>query len=121
MTDCTCQVGPGKFEGESALTYLAYYHVLHGDSDTSTFDGGNATDWFRRPFNFDAEAEAVPATKAYGYCDRCIKEALEDESFGLSVRTSPDGFVSLARYLTEKQYDAALNEAERDEEASAWQ
>ena len=115
MKSCGCQVGPGKFEGESALAYLAYLSALHGDADTSTYHGDTVVDWFRSPFNFDAEREAVFSCQAYGFCEPCVKQALEDESFGLSLRQDNNGFVYLTRYATEKEYDEALAVAEDEE------
>lgn len=110
---CECKVGPGKFEGESALTFLAYQSSLLGGADATTYDGGDMpTDWFRRPFNFDADAETVDAARAYGYCEPCIVEALTDASYGLAIRESDQGFVYSRTFDTRKEFDAALDEAE---------
>jgi len=117
MPSCSrCTVGPGKFEGESALAYFAYLSGLHGDADTTTYAHEVPKDWFRRPFNFDAEAEHVVQAQSYGYCSDCVKEALEDESFGLSLYEDSNGFVYLTRYATEAEYDKALGAAEDEED-----
>jgi hypothetical protein len=123
-TICTCKVGPGKFEGEPPLTFLAYHAMLHGDVDSITdHDFGHYVtvhDWFRRPFNFDADPDALVRATAYGYCEPCLKAACEDEeSFGLELYEDDNGFVYLNRYATEVEYDAALGKAEDQEDGNA--
>lgn len=105
---CNCHVGPGKFEGESALTFLAYQHIGNADETTG------ATDWFRRPFNFDTDG-AVENALAYGYCRQCVDEALADDSYGLSLVEDEQGFVWLTYYETSGDLDAALEAAEESE------
>lgn len=107
---CACNVGPGKFEGEPPLTFLAYHAMLHGDVDATTQSPG-ISDWFRRPFNFDADPDAIVRATAHGYCKSCIQDALDNESFGLVLTEDSNGFVYLVRYTTELKYDAALQEA----------
>jgi hypothetical protein len=101
---CGCRVGPGKFEGEPALTFLAFQHV--GNEDAST----GRTDWFRKPFNFDTGG-AVEAALAYGYCQPCINAALADDSYGLGITTDEQGFVWLDCWATQAEFDKALDNA----------
>lgn len=115
---CDCKVGPGKFEGESALTFLAYQSGLLGCSDATTYDGDRAVDWFRAPFNFDADHQTVNEARAYGYCEPCIEAALRDESKGLSLREDSQGFVYGTTFATAAAFDRALARAEADEEAN---
>lgn len=68
---CTCHVGPGKFEGESALAALAYESMMLGGADVTTYEGedGPATDWFRAPLGFDADEETVQGARDAGFCE----------------------------------------------------
>lgn len=106
---CNCNIGPGKFEGEPALTFLAY-HEGFGDASTEQ------TEWFRGPFTFSPQD--LKAALEYGYCDACIIEALTNESYGLSVYESDQGFVYLTCYGTSDDFDTALAEAEADDAAT---
>ena len=108
---CECKVGPGKFEGESALTFLAYQSMLLGCSDMSI----GTVDFFKGPLNFDADAEMVSAARAYGYCESCIAEALAERPYGMSIGEDSQGFVWGATYDTAKEYDEAVARAEEDE------
>jgi len=106
---CACKVGPGKFEGEPALAFLAYQHV--GNADTTT----GVRDWFRRPLNFDTDGADQRALD-YGYCQECVNEALADGSYGLSLVEDEQGFVWLDTYDTAEEFDAALSAAEKNEQ-----
>ena len=111
---CTCKVGPGKFEGERALIYIAWQSAMLGTSDATTGDSewGTLTDWMFAPFHFDADPETVQAAREYGYCEACIAEALADESAGLALWESEQGFVYGAAYATREEFDKALADAE---------
>jgi hypothetical protein len=112
---CDCKVGPGKFEGESALTFIGWQSALMGLADVAT--GVDETvDWFRAPFNFDADVETVKAARDYGYCEDCIREALADDSAGLSLWESSAGFVYGTTYATRDEFDKALADAEQEDE-----
>ncbi len=113
---CDCKVGPGKFEGEGVLTYLAW---LEGCSDETTGDSerGNLTDWTQRPFGWD-EGEFA-AARAYGYCDACIREAQDSPTAGIALWESEQGFVYGTTYDTLDEYESALAEAQAEDEASA--
>jgi hypothetical protein len=113
---CTCNVGPGKFEGESALTFLAYQSMLLGCSDVSTGTEEHLIDWFKGPLNFDADHETVEAAEAYGYCAACIEEAINERPYGMSLRERSDGFVYGTVYETQAEYDAAFAEAEAEDD-----
>jgi hypothetical protein len=110
IKDCTCKVGPGKFEGESALTFLAWQQVLIGGSDETV----GAYDFFKAPYNLEAGA-SVKAALDYGYCEACVK-GYDDGSYGLGVRESAQGFVNLITYATERRYLQAIEWAEAKEE-----
>ena len=116
---CDCKVGPGKFEGEGALTFLAWQSMLNGGGDTTTGDDGNVVEWFRAPFNFDADPEVVKAARGHGYCEACIAEALAEDSAGLSLWESSQGFVYGTTYVTREAFDRALDRAERADERAA--
>src|SRR3990167_5571871 len=114
---CECKVGPGKFEAESALTFLAWESMLNGGGGTTTGDDGNVVEWFLSPFNFGADPEAVEEARDYGYCEACIAEALADDSAGLSLWVSSQGFVYGTTYATREEFDKALDREERADEA----
>ena len=112
---CECKVGPGKFEGESALTFLAYQSMLNGFSDESI----GAVDFFKAPLGFDADPEAIKAAREYGYCEACIAEALAERPYGMAISEDSQGFVWGELYATAKAYDKAVSQAEAvDEEGS---
>jgi hypothetical protein len=106
---CACRVGPGKFEGEPALAFLAYQNAEGADATTGV------RDWFRRPFDFDTDG-AVARAVEYGYCRPCVDESLLDDSYGLSLVEDEQGFVWLDRYPTAGEFDAALAAAEQAEQ-----
>ena len=113
---CTCHVGPGKFEGEPALAFLAYHAAAF--SDETTYRAGTSTDWFRSPFNLDTVLEdTVQLAQAYGYCSDCVQSALEDDSYGLSLYEDLNGFVYLTRYKTEIEFDRALGRAQSEDDS----
>ena len=108
---CTCKVGPGKFEGESALTFLAYQSMLLGCSDETH----GSTDFFKGPLNFDADQETVDAARSYGYCDECIESALSERPYGMAIWESNDGFVCGVTYETQSEYEEAVAAACEEE------
>jgi hypothetical protein len=105
-----CTVGPGKFEGESALTFLAYQAMLQGGVDESI----GHVDFFKGPFA-DFKDHAGEAGD-YGYCPECIDAALADDAYGISIIEDEQGFVWLESYGTAEEFDAALAAAERAEQ-----
>jgi len=109
---CTCKVGPGKFEGEPPLTFLAWQSVLNGGSDESV----GPYEFFRRPYGFDTP-QAVQAALDYGYCAACIA-GYDNGSYGLTIEEGEQGFVYLTTYATEKRYLEAseLRAQEQEEE-----
>jgi hypothetical protein len=109
---CECKVGPGKFESESALTFLAYQSMLMGGGDESI----GAVEFFKGPLDFDADAETVEAARDYGYCEPCIAEALAERPYGMSISEDSQGFVWGTTYDSAKAYDAAVKIAEEDED-----
>lgn len=110
-----CKVGPGKFEGEGPLTFLAHQSLLLGGSDCAAA----GWDWFRAPLGFDAEPEMIKAARDYGYCDACIKEAVETHVAGIAIWESDNGFVDGRTFGTKEAFDKALAAAEdRDERAA---
>ena len=110
-----CSVGPGKFEGESALCFLAWAHSDYADCSTGSGECGTYTDWFRSPLNFDTEPHILEDARSYGYCEACIREALDCDAYGLSVREDSYGFVYLTEYATREEFDAALQAAEEED------
>lgn len=115
---CECKVGPGKFEGERTLTFLAYQSSLLGCADATTGAEDTLIDWFRAPLNFDADQETVAAARAYGYCEACIAEALASDVAGISIWERSDGFVYGTVYQTRDEFDAAIAEAEAEDETN---
>ena len=109
---CTCNVGPGKFEGESCLTFMAYQQMLLGAADITI----GRYDFFKAPFNFDADQCVVKAARAYGYCDECI--AARSAAAGLVISEDDQGFVYCTAYATEAEYDTAQQTAEEEESES---
>jgi hypothetical protein len=113
---CTCKVGPGKYEGEGALTFLAHAQAMLGNSDAFTTDeNGTSTDWLRHPLNLDADRTVVEEARKYGYCDECIAAAGQDVRGGVAVWEDTQGFVYCRVFNTAKEFDSALVEAEEDE------
>jgi hypothetical protein len=111
---CDCKVGPGKFEGEPALTYLAWQAVLDGGGDESTGETGDLTDWLAGPFEWSEDYLAT--ARDYGYCEACIRDA---QAAGIAVWESDQGFVYSALFDTAAEYEAALAEAQHDDELAA--
>lgn len=108
---CECKVGPGKFEGEPALTFMAWEQAMLGNSDSTTGED-RPVDWLRSPLNLDADASVVESARAYGYCDACIAEAGSDVGGGVAVWEDSQGFVYAEVYETRGAFDRALMAAE---------
>jgi len=113
---CECKRYPGKFEGEGALTALAYSSMMNGGADETEYDGDTPTDFFRAPFNFDADEENLVFAREEGFCEACIAEALQSEADGLALWTDSQGFVYLAEFATEQEYLDAIKTLEDAEE-----
>ena len=110
---CKCEVGPGKFEGEGALTFMAYQQMCLGNVDENV----GRYDFFKAPFNFDADREVTKAAKEYGYCDECIEEASgHGKAYGLAIYESDQGFIYCETFETEKDYDKAIAIAQEESE-----
>ena len=122
MPCAKCKRGPGKFEGESALTVMAYWHATNGNADVSGDAGqcGLSVDFFKSPLQFDADSEALDAARAEGFCGACIAQAIDDarELAGCSITEDSQGFVYLETYDSADAYNAAVVEtmSEVDEE-----
>lgn len=114
---CTCKVGPGKFEGEGALTFMAWEQSMLGAADVSTGGEGAETDWLRSPLNLDADADVVRAALDYGYCQGCVDTAGTDVHGGVAVWEDGQGFVYCRVFNTRKAFDKALDKAEAADEA----
>src|SRR5262245_35398130 len=111
---CTCHVGPGKFEGESALTFMAYQQAMLGNSDMSV----GRYDFFKAPFMFDADQSVIREAKDYGYCDECIEKHDDHSHYGMVISQDDRGFVWRTVYDTQAEYDAAVTEAEAEDSES---
>lgn len=112
---CSCKVGPGKFEGEPAVIFMAWQQAMLGNSDVSTGGeglDGPLTDWLRSPLNLDADIEVVVAAVSYGYCVECVDEAGKGIDGGVAVWEADNGFVFGCVFETRAEFDAALSEAE---------
>jgi len=116
---CTCKVGPGKFEGEGALTFMAWEQTMLGNADTTTGGEGNETDWLRSPLNLDADKDVVEAAIGYGYCQECVDEAGNGIGGGVAVWTDGNGFVYSETFDTKAEFDKALEKAEAWDAADA--
>lgn len=112
---CACKVGPGKFEGEPALTFMAHAVMLEGFSDATTGEDGDTIDWFRAPLGFDADADLSHAARAHGYCQECIEHYADDVNGGVAIWEDSNGFVYCKTFATVEEFDAALAEAEEEE------
>ena len=111
---CECKIGPGKFEGESALTFMAWEQTMLG-ADATTDSEGSLIEWLRSPLNLDADDSVVKAALAYGYCRTCVDEAGQDIGGGVAVWEDSQGFVYSATFDTHEAFDSALTEAEQDD------
>ena len=119
MTMCDCKVGPGKFEGEGAVTFMAWQQVMLGNSDCTTYDDAEQpTDWLRSPLNLDADQSVVKDALAYGYCAPCVEAAGQDIGGGVAVWEDSQGFVYCETFDTREAFDKALSEAEQAEESN---
>ncbi len=100
---CTCTVGPGKFEGESPLTALGYWHVGNGGSDA---DYGTVS-FFKAPLNFHVDQEALAFARSLGFCPACIDEDIDAglALTGVMIREDDAGFVFCRRITTQAAYD----------------
>jgi hypothetical protein len=108
MAKCTCKVGPGKFEGEGALTFLCYQLSLDGVAED---DAVGAYSFFKLPLSDVGDLQT--AAREYGYCDECIASAAaEHSSFGFYVWERDDGFVCGEVLKTEIDYEDYLAQAE---------
>lgn len=103
-----CKPGPGRFEGEGALTVMAYESAMLGLADES-FDG---LEWFRAPLGFDADQECIAAAKAEGFCEECITAANAEalELGGYMVHQDGQGFIYGSAFSSRDEYEAALAE-----------
>lgn len=108
-----CSYGPGKFEGEDALTVMAHCHVSLGTADYSV----GQYDFFKSPLQFDADQEAVAAARDAGFCPVCIEGACDEARTLAGVCTYEDdnGFAYCIRYESTEEYDAAIRAAELTE------
>ncbi len=110
---CSCKVGPGKFEGEPALTFMAWEQAILGNSDITTTDQyERSVNWLRSPLNLDADASVVKAALDYGYCAACIEAAGDDIAGGVAVWEDSIGFVYCRMFDTREEFDKALTKAE---------
>lgn len=111
---CTCKIGPGKFEGEPALTYMAWGQM--GNSDIDTYDEHERpTSWLRSPLNLDADREVVEGALAHGYCQECVDEAGKEVGGGVAVWEDDQGFVYCKVFETREEFDKALTAAQQEE------
>lgn len=109
---CTCKVGPGRFEGEGALTFMAQESAAMGLADESI----GRYDFFRTPFNFDADEEIVKNALHYGYCKECVEDASgHGDGYGLVTWTDSQGFAYLETFDMQAEYDRAVAEASEEE------
>lgn len=108
---CTCKVGPGKFEGEGVLAFMAWEQVMIGGSDETI----GPYDFFKAPYAFNEDADAVKAALAYGYCQDCIDNH-DDVSYGLVISESDQGFIYCTMYATKDEYERAIDDAIKEDE-----
>lgn len=108
---CTCNVGPGKFEGEPARVFMAYAQAMLGNVDLSV----GRYDFMRAPFNFDADQSVVRDAREYGYCAECVEAYDAERVWGMAVWTRDDGFVCARTFESENEWDAAIEAAESEE------
>jgi hypothetical protein len=115
---CSCEVGPGKFEGEGPATFIGFELVMISAQDETT--GGDGTeevlaDWIRGPIEVDDQMQA--ALKAEGYCRPCIdtaKAKLEAPGFGgLAVWQDGQGFVYSESFDTKAAFDKGLRASQK--------
>jgi hypothetical protein len=88
---------------------MAYQQMCLGNADNSV----GRYDFFKAPFNFDADQSVVEAAREYGYCAECIEE--RSEAFGLVISEDDQGFVYCTEYATEAEYNKAQQTAEAED------
>jgi hypothetical protein len=104
-------VGPGKFEGEGALTALAHYYAAEGMAD----DDAGKYSLFKGPLQFGNDGSgAEEFASELGYCAACIAKALEDsrDLAGCVVFETDQGFAEFRELHTLEEYQEALTNAE---------
>lgn len=107
---CTCKVGPGRFEAEGVLTFLAHEAAGNGCAD----DSAGRYDFFKAPFEFDT-VDAIHAAVEYGYCVDCLDDYDSGDVYGCAVWLTDQGFAECVTFATAEEYDAALAEAEAED------
>jgi hypothetical protein len=107
---CTCKVGPGKFEGEGADTFLL--HAICGECPNNDICYGDRS-WaaiVARPIVADPDSKAE-ALK-YGYCQKCINKAAsamaKADGGGYSVGEDSQGFAWSINWETFAKAEKAL-------------
>lgn len=114
--ECGCDIGPGKFEGEGAVSFMVWEQAMLGNSDVSTEDEyGRMVDWLRSPLNLGTDQEVVEAALGYGYCADCVESAGRDIGGGVAVWEDGQGFVYCTTFDTREEFDKALAEAEENQ------
>jgi len=116
--ECTCDIGPGKFEGESAETFLA--HAL-GDPDDELGSVQDFGHYERHDFPLRVEGTfEVDEAREYGYCDGCIADAIETFAGegGIVVEENDQGFVTGTLFANRVKLDEAWSRL-RDEAIEA--
>ena len=104
-----CTYGPGKFEGETPLTWLAWQAIMNGGGDD---DIGRYT-FLRAPFDGLLDF----ATPDAPFCPECCKQDVEaaKDVAGIVICERDDGFVCGEWLNTTGEYWRAVNEAEKEE------
>lgn len=112
-TACTCHVGPGKYEGESAFIFMAHCQANLGNSDYSTI----RYDFLKAPWGFDADQSVVREALDYGYCAACVETYADDyrDDYGVVLWTSDQGFAGGRVLRTEAEWNQAIRDAEAEE------
>lgn len=106
---CTCTVGPGKFEGEPASTFLLHLIAQDG-ADAATYDDADdVTEWLRGPVT-SVRAEEWQDANDYGYCRECIKAAINilGSMAGAAVWTDGQGFAGARIFESKEEFEALL-------------
>jgi|SRR5215467_1723476 len=110
MSNCSCQVGPGKFEGEPVETFIAWETMLNGFADE---DCGRYA-FVRFPLVVDDDMREL--ARDAGYCDACIDAAATASGYGIGLYETEQGFVDSAIYETETEWNTAVERCSADDD-----
>lgn len=96
MSGCSCNIGPGRFEGEPASTFILDHLTMDGEGEQIMYAEDAGCVVFDGQFTVaDYSADADLAAVDYGYCQPCVDAAWCElrDMVGAVVSWDAQGFV----------------------------